>query len=471
MKKGLFSKLMIAFIAIIMVSFVMTAAFLSYWFEGYYFKQRESELLKESQFIKYKAIQYLNGNLTADEINETLTYIGNYLSADIWLVDNYGYVYSVSKSEHKNLIATSKQIVTSDLKELRQNKTVDKTEKYSQIFANPVHTFEIPIFSNNVFKGAIMMHTSINELKGPLKWVYKIIWVSAVFAIVICCIVIYYLSQRIIIKPLERINYVADKISRGEVEKRVDINSKDEIGELAKSFNSMADSLEQVEKNRREFISNVSHEIRSPITSIKGFIGGMIDGVIPPEKQNYYLSVTYSEIQRLTRLVNDLLDLSAIDSGQIKLRVEKVDINEVIRLCVIKFETRINEKKLKVDVLLENDKLYVAADKDKITQVVTNLIDNAVKYVNDEGNIKIFTKIKGEKVFVSIYNNGSSISEYDMKHMWDRFYKSDKSRTSKISTGLGLPIVRSILTQLGEDIWVENKKPNGVMFTFTLKRI
>ena len=143
MKKGLFSKLMIAFIAIIMVSFVMTAAFLSYWFEGYYFKQRESELLKESQFIKYKAIQYLNGNLTADEINETLTYIGNYLSADIWLVDNYGYVYSVSKSEHKNLIATSKQIVTSDLKELRQNKTVDKTEKYSQIFANPVHTFEI----------------------------------------------------------------------------------------------------------------------------------------------------------------------------------------------------------------------------------------------------------------------------------------------------------------------------------------
>jgi signal transduction histidine kinase len=357
MKKGLFSKLMIAFIAIIMVSFVMTAAFLSYWFEGYYFKQRESELLKESQFIKYKAIQYLNGNLTADEINETLTYIGNYLSADIWLVDNYGYVYSVSKSEHKNLIATSKQIVTSDLKELRQNKTVDKTEKYSQIFANPVHTFEIPIFSNNVFKGAIMMHTSINELKGPLKWVYKIIWVSAVFAIVICCIVIYYLSQRIIIKPLERINYVADKISRGEVEKRVDINSKDEIGELAKSFNSMADSLEQVEKNRREFISNVSHEIRSPITSIKGFIGGMIDGVIPPEKQNYYLSVTYSEIQRLTRLVNDLLDLSAIDSGQIKLRVEKVDINEVIRLCVIKFETRINEKKLKVDVLLENDKL------------------------------------------------------------------------------------------------------------------
>ncbi|MCI1944601.1 sensor histidine kinase [Clostridium luticellarii] len=471
MKKGLFSKLMAAFIAIIIVSFVMTAAFLSYWFEGYYFKQRESELLKESQFIKYKAIQYLDGNLTKDDINDTLTYIGNYLSADIWLVDNYGYVYSVSKSEHKKLIATSKQIVTSDLKELRENETVDKIENYSEIFTDPVHTFEVPIFSDKVFKGAIMMHTSINELKEPLKWVYKIIWASAVFAIVICCIVIYYLSQKIIIRPLERINYAADKISRGEVEKRVEIRSNDEIGELAKSFNSMADSLQKVEKNRREFISNVSHEIRSPITSIKGFIGGMIDGVIPLEKQNYYLTVTYSEIQRLTRLVNDLLDLSTIESGQLKLNIEKVDINEIIRLCVIKFETRINEKKLKVDVHLEDDKLYVAADKDRITQVVTNLVDNAVKYVNENGNIKIFTKIKGEKVFTSIYNDGSSISQSDMKYIWDRFYKMDKSRTSKISTGLGLPIVRSILTQLGEDIWAENKKPDGIMFTFTLKRV
>ncbi|MFL0195138.1 ATP-binding protein [Clostridium sp. WILCCON 0269] len=471
MKKGLFSKLVAAFTAIIIVSFVMTAAFLSYWFESYYFEQRKSELLKESQFIKYKALQYLEGDVTSDEINETLAYIGNYLSADIWLVDNYGFVYSVSKSEHKELTSTPKQIVTKDLEDLRENKTVDKTESYSDIFVAPVHTFEIPIFSKGVFKGAIIMHTSINELKEPLKRVYEIIWVSAVFAIVICCVVIYYLSQRIIIHPLKKINYVADKISKGEVEKRVYIDSNDEIGELGKSFNSMADSLEQVEKNRRQFISNVSHEIRSPLTSIKGFIGGMIDGVIPGEKQNYYLSVTYSEIQRLTRLVNDLLDLSAIEAGQFKLRIEKLDINEIIRLCVIKFETKIKDKRLKVDVVMENNKLYVAADRDRINQVVTNLIDNAVKYVNEGGNIKISTKTKGEKAFISVYNDGAGIPELELKHIWDRFYKLDKSRTSKVSTGLGLSIVRSILTQLGEDIWVENKESGGIIFAFTLKRV
>lgn len=471
MKKGVFSKLMAAFTGIIIVSFVMTSGFLSYWFESYYFSQRKVEILKESQLIKYKAIQYLDGNLTSDNINENLSYIGKYLSADIWLVDNYGYVYSVSKNEHKKLIATSKQVVTKDLQDLRENKTVNKMENYPGIFTAPVYTFEIPIFSNGIFKGAIMIHTSINGLKGPLKRVYEIIWISAVLAIIISCIVIYYLSQKIIINPLKNINYVADKISKGEVEKRVHIKSKDEIGELAKSFNTMADSLEKVENNRREFISNVSHEIRSPITSIKGFIGGMIDGVIPAKKQNYYLSVTYSEIQRLTRLVNDLLDLSAIEAGQFKLRIEEIDINEIIRLCVIKFETKINSKKLKVDVLLEDDKLYVAADKDRITQVVTNLIDNAIKYSNNGGNVKISTKVKGEKVIVSIYDDGPGIPEYDLKHIWDRFYKVDKSRTSKMSTGLGLSIVRSILTQLGEDIWAENKESGGIVFKFTLKRV
>lgn len=469
MKKGLFSKLVATFTVIIVVSFVMTAAFLSYWFESYYFEQRKGQLETESQFISTAAVKYLQGNISSDKINETLTYIGNYLSTDIWLVDNYGYVYAVSESNHKKLIGT--QILTKELEELRIGHSVERRGIYENIFKGAVHTFEIPIFSSGMFNGAIMMHTSINELKGPLKRVYEIIWISAIFVIIVSCIVIYYFSQRIIVRPLEQINYVADKISKGEVDKRVSIKSNDEIGALAKSFNSMADSLEEVERNRREFISNVSHEIRSPITSIKGFIGGILDGIIPKEKESYYLSVAYEEIQRLTRLVNDLLDLSSIEAGQFRLRIEELDINEIIRICVIKFETKIKEKNLKVDVLMHDDKLYVAADRDRITQVITNLIDNAIKYVAEGGNVRISTRIKGEKALVSVFNDGPSISNEDLKYIWNRFYKSDKSRTSKVSTGLGLSIIRSILTQLGEGIWAENKEPQGVAFTFTLKRI
>ncbi|AKN33038.1 histidine kinase [Clostridium carboxidivorans P7] len=469
MKKGLVSKLAATFIVIISVSFIMTAAFLSYWFEGYYFEQRKTQLMSDSQLIATAAVQYIDEKITADKFNDALVYVGKYLSANIWLTDNYGIVYAVSDNEHKNILG--KQVLTNDLEQLRENHVVESRGKYGKLITAPVHTIEIPIFHNEMFKGVIIMHSSLSEISGALKRVYEIIWISAIFAIMVSCIVIYYISRKIIINPLAQINYVADKISKGEVDRRVKINSKDEIGVLAKSFNSMADSLEKVEKNRREFISNVSHEIRSPITSIKGFIGGILDGVIPKEKENYYLSMTYEEIQRLTRLVNDLLDLSSIEAGQFKLRIEEIDINEIIRLCVIKFETKIKEKKLTVDVLMQDDKLLVVGDRDRITQVVTNLTDNAIKYVNEGGNVKISTKAKGEKVIVSIFNDGPGISEEGLKHIWDRFYKEDKSRTSKVSTGLGLPIVRCILTQLGEDIWAENQQPQGVTFTFTLKRI
>lgn len=470
MKKTVFSKMVTTFTAIIAVSFIATAAFLSIWFDSYYYNQRKSQLLAESQLIGNAAEQYIDHNMSAEKINDTLSYIGNYLSTNIWLADNYGYVYAVSNSS-QNKISVN-QILTSDLEELRLNHIVEKRGSYGGAFKTPVHSLEIPIFSDTgTFKGAIIMHTSIDEIKGPLKRVYLIIWISAVLAIITSNFIIYFLSQKIIIEPLAEINYVADKISKGEVNKRVNINSNDEIGELAKSFNSMADSLEKVEKNRRDFISNVSHEIRSPITSIKGFISGIIDGIIPKDKEVYYLKIAYEETQRLTRLVNELLDLSSIDAGQFKLKIEEIDINEIIRLSVIKFETKIKDKKLIVDVCFQNDNLYVYGDKDRITQVVTNLLDNAIKYVKEGGTVNISTRTKGNKAQISIYNNGNNIPEEDIKHIWDRFYKGDKSRSNKVSTGLGLPIVRSILTQHGEDIWAENKPSEGVEFTFTLKTV
>ncbi|WP_125154116.1 sensor histidine kinase [Clostridium rectalis] len=468
MKKGLFSKMVATFTAIIAISFVVTATFLSYWFESYYFEQRKSQLISEGQYIGVGAVKYLEGNLSSERIGELLYSIGNYLSSNIWLTDNYGIVYSVSNSKYSNLIG--KQVLTDELEELRFGNDIEKRGSYSNIFTAPVHTFIIPVFHNDTFKGAVIMHTSLDEIRGPLNKVYQIIWLSAILAIIGSCFIIYYFSQRIIIKPLGKINYVADKISKGEVDKRVHIRAEDEIGELANSFNLMAESLEKIEVNRRQFISNVSHEIRSPLTSIKGFIGGIIDGVIPEEKVNYYLTLAYDEIQRLTRLVNDLLDLSSIEAGQLKLNIEEVNVNEIIRLAVIRFETKIKNNKINVEVTLQDDDLYVVADKDRLTQVVTNLIDNALKYGEDGGKIEINTKVKGNKVYVSVFNTGKKIKEEDLKNIWSRFYKADKARSSKISTGLGLSIVRSILTQLGEDIWAENRD-DGVEFTFTLKKI
>jgi len=469
MNKGLFSKLTVTFSVIITISFVMVASFLSFWFETYSFNQRKAQLVKETQYLGPAAIKYIQGDITSEKMDETLTSIANYLSADIWLVDSYGYVFSVSINEDKVLIGN--QILTDELDTLREGKNIEERGDYGGYFKIPVHTYEVPVFKGEVFKGVIIMHTSMEELRRPLELVYEIVWLSAIIAVIMSSIVIYFVSQRILVKPLRKIIYAADKIANGEVGRRVAIKSHDEIGELAKSFNSMADALEEVEHKRSMFISNVSHEIRSPITSIKGFIGGILDGVIPKEKHNYYLSIAYEEIQRLTRLVNDLLDLSAIESGNFRLRIEEVDINEIIRLAVIRFEPKIMDKKLNVDVLLVGDKLMVAGDKDRLTQVITNLMDNSIKYAPVSGNVNIKTAIKGPKAYITIFNDGPNIPENEIKYIWDRFYKADKARSSKESTGLGLSIVRSIIAQLGEDIWVENKESKGVAFIFTLKMV
>ena len=468
-KKGLFSKMLATYTIIISMSLIIIASFLSYWFQNYFFDERKEQFLNNSNMIQDYAKKYMAGEVSSQQVNDIITIIGDYIKSDIWLTDSYGRVYAVSNKEHKEFMG--KQVFVKELEQLRLGKTFEVTGPYAGLFDKAVRVYGTPIMTQaGTFQGSMILYNSIEELSQSLKRVYEIIWISSIFAIIFSCIVIYYFSQKIIIKPLAEINSVARRISNGDVDKRVYLKSDDEIGELAQSFNFMADSIEKNEKNRREFISNVSHEIRSPITSIKGFISGILDGVIPQEKEKYYLSIAYEEIQRLTRLVNDLLDMSAIEAGEFSLRIMEVDINEIIRLTVINYETKIKEKRASVDVCFDDDNLFVAGDKDRLVQVITNLLDNSIKYVNAGGKIKISSKIKGKKAFISVFNDGPKIAEEDLLHIWDRFYKADKARTAKDSTGLGLSIVRNIITQLQEDIWVENKD-NGVYFTFTLMKV
>lgn len=470
MKKGLFAKTISAYSIIIALSFVMASAILSFWFQKYYYDDRTNELYNAAQRLNEPVMEYLGGYMSQLVFTERLHDVNDISNSDIILTDSNGYALTSANDEDDVLI--NKQIIqNSDLQTLKNGNSVLKQGSYGNLFKVQVLTFIAPVTDNNgVLRGTLMLNTSMAEMQKTLAKGFVLIWTLAVIAIVVPCFIIYSFSQRVILNPLKEIIKTAKKISKGEIDKRVQIKSQDEIGELVDSFNSMADSIAKVEKNRREFVSNVSHEIRSPITSIKGFIGGILDGVIPKEKEKYYLSLAYDETQRLTRLVNDLLDLSAIDAGQLTLNISNININELIRRTVIKFEDKVKERRIKVDVCFNQDNLYVIGDPDRINQVITNLVDNAIKYVIDEGNIKIAVKTKGDKAYISIYNDCKPLLEEDLKHIWDRFYKSDKSRTVKVSTGLGLPIVRSILTEHGEDIWAKNCN-EGIEFVFSLKRV
>ncbi|MCX7904950.1 MAG: HAMP domain-containing histidine kinase, partial [Caloramator sp.] len=309
---------------------------------------------------------------------------------------------------------------------------------------------------NGHIQSGVFLHTPLTEVKSTLKTVYFVIWMSAFLAIFISAIIIYYFSDRILIKPLNEINNTAKSIAKGEFNKRVEIESHDEIGDLADSFNYMADSLQNLENMRRSFIANISHELRSPMTSINGFITGIIDGTIPNEKWVYYLNIVHDEIKRLMRLINDILDLARLESGEFSINIGVFDLNELIRQRIIKFEEKINKKNINVNVKLIEKRLKVKGDRDRVDQVLTNLIDNAIKFVNDGGVIEIKTEIKDKKILVHIYNNGPAIPKEEIKYIWERFHKVDKARQKGGGTGLGLSIVRQIINQHGETIWVES---------------
>ena len=271
-------------------------------------------------------------------------------------------------------------------------------------------------------------------------------------------------------KPMKEMSKAAKEISQGKFTKKIDIKSKDEIGDLAASFNIMVQELEDIESMRSSFIANVSHELRTPMTSIQGFIEGILDGTIPKEKEKAYLVIVRDETARLSRLINDLMHLSQMEAGEILPKCSEFDINETIRLSVISLENQISRKGINIEANFINEKTFVRSDIDMFQRIVLNLLHNAVKYSPENGRIVISTELKKSKVFVSIADNGPGISEDDIVRIWDRFYKSDKSRgKDKSGAGLGLAIVKGLINSLGESIWVNSTPDIGTEFTFTLE--
>jgi signal transduction histidine kinase len=285
-----------------------------------------------------------------------------------------------------------------------------------------------------------------------------------------------YSQSKRISKPIGAINKAVSNIASGKYEQRVAVRSKDEIGQLASNFNFMADSIEKLESTRSEFISDVAHELRTPMTSISGFVEGVLDGTIPPERRDEYLKIVLDESKRLTKMVNDMLEMSKMSSSEYKLDITEFDLNELTRICIIGLGGRIDEKNLEMNVNFEKDTLRVLADKDAINRVVINLLDNAIKFSYPNTTIRIRTWIEGGKAKFCIGNFGDGIDSEDLSNVFSRFYKTDKSRVNeKSGAGLGLSFVKNILTLHKQSVWVESldtKKGSDAKytkFTFTLE--
>ena len=332
-------------------------------------------------------------------------------------------------------------------------------------------TVGVPIHYNdeNAIIGGVFVSLAMPEINELRSGIIKIFLFAVSLVLIITLIIIFSTSSRIT-RPLKALNNASKAIADGHVERRVALTEQNEIGELGDSFNKMAESIEHLEDMRRNFIANVSHDLRTPMTTISGFVGGILDGTIPPEKHEQYLSIVLDETKRLSRLVTDLLDLSKLEQGNFNLEIRELNINELLRLSIIKSEKRITDKDIQLTVNFESDDQWVLADKDSILRVLTNLLDNAIKFTEPGGFMDIRTGMTDKnKVFVTIQNSGIGIDKDDLIHVFDRFYKSDKSRSlDKNGTGLGLYIVKNIIKSHGETIWVESEPDSYTRFNFTL---
>ncbi|MGL5085783.1 MAG: histidine kinase dimerization/phospho-acceptor domain-containing protein, partial [Clostridium sp.] len=407
-KKSIAYNLIISFTAVTGAVLILVGTIISIWFNREYTKQRTNILEKQVDLIEYASISYLNQNTETsyEDLQLVMRIIENETQMRSMVIDNQGYIYAVSDKDLEQYKYTKAEGADNWLDSIKKGES--KRFKYNKDGVE-FEGYIKPITYKEYSSGAILMLGNYKYIKAPIK-IYIVIWLSVVLALVLASFIMNYFVRKILVNHIEEINNAAKRFARGDVEKRLIIKSDNEIGELAESFNIMASSLEAVDLKRKEFISNVSHELRSPITSIKGFISGIIDGVIPKDRENYYLNVVNDEVSRLARLVNDLLDISSMEAGKFKLIKSQLDINQIITLCILNLESKIKEKMINVEVTFHDRYEYAIGDRDRLIQVITNLVENAIKYGSEKGQIKIDTYKKADKVYVSIFNIGPNLS-------------------------------------------------------------
>ena len=321
--------------------------------------------------------------------------------------------------------------------------------------------------------GYVLVSAPMAQTKNFMLRSSTLFFYVAIAVLVVSMLAASFLS-RMQVRPLGQMADAARRFGRGELSVRVEDSPKNtsEINDLARAFNTMVDSLESSERRRQEFVANVSHELKTPMTTIGGYIDGMLDGTIPPEKQQHYMQIVSGEVRRLSRLVRNMLDISRLQAmGVEESRMTRFDLGELMSDVIITFEQKINGKGLNVDVELPDRPVWVKAERDGITQIVYNLLDNAIKFCPQGGKLGLFLALEGGKAKVTVQNSGPTIDPNELPLLFDRFHKADKSRSAdREGWGLGLYIAKTIVGAYGGDIWATSE--NGVTnFIFTLPTV
>lgn len=418
---------------------------------------------KAEMIVSEYATAYYSASLTYEEMLKQIKALGVFLDSRIWVINAGGEIIADSKNG-----AIGINILDRDSGFLDHTFTEDVNVK--GIFTEPVLTVVVGIPYNYSIRGYIVVSTTMQSIYD--KSVYYLDFINLgylVFLVILSFIfvIIYFFA----IHPVNKLKKIAMEYAQGHFDEEIKLRSHDEYKELYHAIKFMADELRNLDDYQKKFVANISHDFRSPLTSIRGYAEAMVDGTIPYEAQNKYLEIILFETERLTKLTTNLLALNSFDQKGALLDIRAFDINEVIRRTAGTFEGYCKKKKIILKLEFSSKEMYVEADKDKIQQVLYNLLDNAIKFSNADSQIKISTEEKGSKVFIAIKDHGIGIPKDSIKKIWERFYKTDTSRgKDKKGTGLGLSITKEIITAHKENINVVSTEGVGTEFIFTLPR-
>lgn len=471
MFRTLYSRMMAVHLAVSLFILMVLGVSLTVHVEQQNISFSTKELLVEAQeMVRLIENYHIHGRDLPNEawLNELMESAARRTGAVIWMAGSSGEVLSLAAGEAPVRRQIDLEQAPKVVQLVLQGQAKSAVSKLEGQFSQTMLTIGLPFLDpDGSVGGGIFLHVPFAGLRSAYMDIYWMVWFTTFCSFLLGGVMTAFLSSRIT-KPLREIGEAAEAIAQGDFRRRVEMVSNDEIGSLATSFNIMAEELSRLDDMRKGFVANVSHELRAPMTSIQGFVQAMMDGTIPQQEQNKYLGIVLSETKRLGKMIGELLTLSQMDAGQYPLQIQPFELCELIRRVMIKYDVKLEQRKLQLIADFHTDPAFVMADSDKIEQVMGNLLDNAIRFTPENGEIRVRVYSEKGKVYTAVSDSGAGISQEDLPYIWDRFYTADKAHTAGSGTGLGLSIVRSIIEEHGERIIALSQPGEGATFVFSL---
>ena len=467
MRKTLYLKLILAYIIFGLFGFLVVATFVSDMTVSHLTKEKADALYREATLIANTyATDLYNTDAALETVKTQLDALDTYLNATIWIINPSGRMILDSSAP----VDVENEVVVENFDPTITAGSYYTEGDFFRTFDEEMLSVFAPITSDYKVKGYVVIHASLSSIYTEANQLLNISYIMLIILFLLSLIILIFFTEMVYI-PLRKITEATEQYASGNMHYEFSVESEDEMGYLAAILSYMASEIARSEDDQKKFVANVSHDFRSPLTSIDGYLKAMLDGTIPPEMYEKYLTIVLNETERLTKLTNSLLTLNNLNTKGIMLNRTDFEINAVIRNVAASFEGTCRKKTIGIELVLTGDEMYVVADVDKIQQVLYNLLDNAIKFSHHDSLIKIETTEKHNKIFVSVKDTGIGIPKDDLKLIWDRFYKSDLSRgKDKKGTGLGLSITKEIIQAHGENINVISTEGVGTEFIFSLPK-